>query len=114
MATKNNPGAYDCHASAKPDEPLFTLIARDPTFAAVIQLWSVLRARVTDQGADSAQTGEAQQCALAAIQYAGRLGKVAQCQQAIKLAGMMIDSLHVQEAVALAVLESQKAAVRGG
>ena len=29
MGTKNNPGDYDCHAAAKPDEPVFTLRAHD-------------------------------------------------------------------------------------
>lgn len=40
MGTKNNPGRYDCYAKAEPDEPMFTLLARDPTAPAAVRLWA--------------------------------------------------------------------------
>jgi hypothetical protein len=45
MATKNNPGQYDCYANAGPDEPLFTLLGRDPMGPHLVELWRLLRAR---------------------------------------------------------------------
>lgn len=42
MGTKNEPGKFDCHAKAEPDEPLFTLIARDPFAARLVRLWASL------------------------------------------------------------------------
>ena len=30
MATKNNPGKFDCYTNAEPDEPMFILLGRDP------------------------------------------------------------------------------------
>ena len=43
MGTKNNPGSFDCHASADPDEPLFMLLARDPLAPFLVSIWSKLR-----------------------------------------------------------------------
>lgn len=39
MGTKQNPGRYDCYGKAEPDEPMFTLLARDPLAARVIRYW---------------------------------------------------------------------------
>ena len=39
MGTKNNPGQFDCYANAEPDEPLFTLLARDPAAPDAILEW---------------------------------------------------------------------------
>jgi hypothetical protein len=44
MATKANPGRYDCYANAEPDEPLFTLLARDPTAEFFVAAWAAVRA----------------------------------------------------------------------
>lgn len=44
MATKNNPGRYDCYANADPDEPLFVLLARDPSAEFFVAAWAALRA----------------------------------------------------------------------
>lgn len=44
MGTKNNPGQFDCHAAAEPDEPMFTLLARDKYAALLVRLWAALRA----------------------------------------------------------------------
>lgn len=43
MGTKNNPGKYDCHAKAAPDEPIFTLLGPDPLAGYLVALWSRLR-----------------------------------------------------------------------
>lgn len=40
MGTKNKPSAFDCYGKAKPDEPTFTLLARDPFFPALVRLWA--------------------------------------------------------------------------
>lgn len=45
MGTKRNPGAYDCYERAEADEPLFTLIARDPLAADLVRLWHQLRVK---------------------------------------------------------------------
>lgn len=44
MGTKNNPGQFDCHAKAEDEEPLFTLLARDPLAHGLVELWVHLRA----------------------------------------------------------------------
>ncbi len=41
MGTKNNPGKYDCYAKAEPDEPMFTLLARDPLAASSVRAWAI-------------------------------------------------------------------------
>jgi hypothetical protein len=43
MGTKTNPGKYDCIAKAEPDEPMFTLLARDPVAAHLVSIWAKLR-----------------------------------------------------------------------
>jgi hypothetical protein len=41
MGTKRNPGQYDCYAKAEPDEPMFVLLARDPTAPQLVRDWAV-------------------------------------------------------------------------
>ncbi len=43
MGTTNNPGRFDCHDAALPDEPLFTLLARDPVAPFLVSIWSSVR-----------------------------------------------------------------------
>jgi hypothetical protein len=43
MGTKNNPGQFDCYANALPDEPMFVLLARDPTFHRLVSKWASYR-----------------------------------------------------------------------
>lgn len=50
MGTKNNPGKYDCYVKAEPDEPLFTVLGRDPLGADFVALWAAMRAKA-DHGA---------------------------------------------------------------
>jgi hypothetical protein len=82
MGTKNNPGKFDCYENAKPDEPVFILLGRDPVACAVVHFWAILREQVAGRnGAGNLSTGdqeqihEARECALAMAQYAKDLGK---------------------------------------
>jgi hypothetical protein len=43
MATKNNPGRFDCYAAARPDEQMFTLLERDPMAPYLVAIWAQLR-----------------------------------------------------------------------
>lgn len=45
MTTKINPGKFNCYASAMPDEPIFTILGRDPAFPATVLFWREERAR---------------------------------------------------------------------
>ena len=43
MGTKNEPGEYDCHGRAHPDEPYFELLGRDRTAHHLVLIWTTLR-----------------------------------------------------------------------
>lgn len=60
MGTKNNPGEFDCYEAAKPDEPMFVLLARDPWAPILVELWASLRSSVEG---DSPKVYEAKRCA---------------------------------------------------
>lgn len=45
MATKTNPGEFPCYAAALPDEPIFTILGRDPAGPATLRFWASERAR---------------------------------------------------------------------
>lgn len=60
MGTKNNPGQYDCYAKAAPDEPLFTLRAKDPLAPMLVRLWAL---RAEKAGAEPEKVTEARACA---------------------------------------------------
>lgn len=62
MGTKNVPGAFDCYAKAEPDEPMFTLLARDPTAPALVRIW-VAMSRAA--GRTGEKIAEAEACAVA-------------------------------------------------
>lgn len=40
MGTKLNPGEFDCYANAKPDEPMFVLLARDDNAPSIVRTWA--------------------------------------------------------------------------
>jgi hypothetical protein len=61
MATKNNPGAYDCYANAFPDEPMFVLLARDRTAPSTVRYW--VQQRQMEGKTDQAKLDEALACA---------------------------------------------------
>lgn len=67
MATKQNPGKYDCYAKAEPDEPMFILLGRDKHAPTLIWLWAVLR-EFDDE--DPAKVGEARQCVADMMEWA--------------------------------------------
>lgn len=60
MATKNNPGKFDCYANADPDEPMFVLLARDKHAVALIWLWCTLRELDNE---DPTKVADARACA---------------------------------------------------
>lgn len=43
VGTASTPGAYDPLASARPDEPIFSLMARDPDAPPTVTFWAQLR-----------------------------------------------------------------------
>lgn len=59
MATKANPGKFDCYANAAPDEPLFVLRSTDPVAPQLVRIWAALRA---DSHYDAALALEDAQC----------------------------------------------------
>jgi hypothetical protein len=61
MATKNNPGPFDCYANAAPDEPMFVLLARDWTAPSVVREW--VRQRVGEGVTAQSKLAEALACA---------------------------------------------------
>jgi hypothetical protein len=67
MGTKNEPGMFDCYANAEPDEPMFTLLARDPQASYLIAQWAHHLSILIDKGekpeSDRAQVKEAFRCA---------------------------------------------------
>lgn len=66
MATKNNPGKFDCYANAEADEPMFILLGRDKHAPLLVKLWADLRAM---DGEDIAKVTEAIQCSTAMIRF---------------------------------------------
>lgn len=75
MGTKNNPGKFDCHSRAEPDEPMFVLLGRDPTASLVVTFWRAVRAQLGKDGFESEKSLEAKQCAVAMEQWARSHGK---------------------------------------
>ena len=73
MATKNNPGQFDCYANAHPDEPMFVLLGRDKHAAALVRMWAIMR-HADGEHIDKVQ--EAFACAELMRQYASNLGKL--------------------------------------
>jgi hypothetical protein len=43
MGSKLNPGVSDCYAEALPDEPMFVLLARDPSAPEILEQWAAAR-----------------------------------------------------------------------
>ena len=77
MATKNNPGAFDCYYNAHPDEPMFVLLGRDRHAAGLVRLWALLRHREWERGGnvDCDKIEEALKCADAMDAWVQSLGK---------------------------------------
>jgi len=71
MATKQNPGQFDCYANAKDDEPMFVLLGRDKAAPAAVRFWALERIKTGKNRATDQQIVEARECADAMEQYAG-------------------------------------------
>jgi len=83
MGTKNDPGKFDCYVAALPDEPMFVLLGRDPLAPILITMWATLRERMqgrTDEVLE--KTREARRCASVCHDWAERLGKRVELEQA--------------------------------
>jgi hypothetical protein len=69
MGSKQNPGAYDCYANALADEPMFVLLARDPSAPHLVRQWAMCRHMEIQYGlrpvSDNGAAGEAYGCARA-------------------------------------------------
>lgn len=67
MGTKNQPGKFDCYKNAMPDEPMFTLLARDPSAPALVEQWGRIREAAIRAGerpeSDEGAVAEAYGCA---------------------------------------------------
>jgi hypothetical protein len=74
MSTKANPGPNSCYDRALLDEPIFTLLGRDPTAPFVVLFWAKMR-NVMFGDAEIAQCTEAQACAEQMRDWAMKLGK---------------------------------------
>jgi len=73
MATKDNPGAFDCYANAKNDEPMFVLLARDKASPAAVRYWCLERIKTGKNSISDPQITEAYQCATAMEEYQAKL-----------------------------------------
>ena len=65
MGTKNNPGQFDCYDAAEDDEPMFTLLARDPMAPSLVRTWAEARRQRGRSQRDIDKADEAEQCAAA-------------------------------------------------
>jgi hypothetical protein len=72
MGTKENPGVFDCYANAKPDEPMFVLLGRDPMAGVLVRQWAAWREA---RGESKEKVAEARACADSLDAYCKSLGK---------------------------------------
>ncbi len=86
MATKSNPGKFDCYEKAEPDEPMFVLLARDKHAPCLVWLWSVLRE--LDQE-NPEKVKEARQCVVDMMKWQSDRGKKVSGTGEAVLAGVL-------------------------
>lgn len=86
MATKNNPGPFDCYKNAEPDEPMFILLGRDKHAPCLVWLWAALREL---DGEDPKKVEEARQTVVAMMNWSSQLGKEVHGIGAATLVGVM-------------------------
>lgn len=89
MATKNNPGRFDCYQNAEPDEPMFVLLGRDPCAAAAVLFWIELR-RIAGCNDDYEKINEAVICSNVMAGWATKLGKDEKVQKAYEAMGQKL------------------------
>lgn len=80
MATKNNPGKYDCYENADPDEPMFILLGRDPDGPRLVDEWANAR---ENRGYNPEKVAEARQCAESMRQWLAKIGRTETAMRAI-------------------------------
>lgn len=73
MATKEKPGEFDCYANAKPDEPMFVLLARDKASPSAVRYWALERIKTGKNRVSDPQIVEAYACAVAMEEYQAKL-----------------------------------------
>lgn len=103
MGTKDNPGDFDCYAKAAPDEPLFTLLARDPLAPAVVEAWAdarhtdaLMRGNLADQ-----KVIEAYQCAASMRQWRiAKKGRTTHERPAMNNESQKLEPLNTREVAA--------------
>lgn len=86
MGTKSNPGLFDYHTAAEPDEPLFVLLGRDKHAPCIVWLWAALREL---DGEDPAKVKEARECVVNMLEWQHAHGKKAVGFSQATLAGVM-------------------------
>lgn len=75
MGTKNNPGKFDCYAKAHPDEPMFTLLGRDPVAPVLVRMWITLRSRTADGEREREKLQEAHEVCRALEAWCRSIGR---------------------------------------
>jgi hypothetical protein len=50
VATKNNPGTFDCYDKLEPDEPYFLVRAKDVQAPALVRAWAKERRLMIERG----------------------------------------------------------------
>ena len=73
MGTKNSPGKFDCYDAAKPDEPMFILLARDPDASKLVREWAEMR--IARDGGVTEKSQEAFDCANAMDRWRASAGE---------------------------------------
>jgi len=81
MTTKSEPSPFSCYDRAEPNEPIFTLLGRDPMAGILIRLWVKLR---EEAGEDRAKLEDALACAAACERWAISKGKLARVEAAVE------------------------------
>ena len=75
MGSKMAPGAFDCYDDARPDEPMFTLLGRDPHAPNLVRQWAKERAEAIARGdkphTDALKVTEAYECAASMERWRG-------------------------------------------
>jgi|SRR5579859_2206844 hypothetical protein len=95
MGTKRNPGRFDCYAKAKPDEPMFVLLGRDPMAPVLVRLWAKLRERL-GEGSDT--VAEARGLALDMDRWLTEAGKLARKDEAERaLLHVIVEGIDLDE-----------------
>jgi len=97
MATKNKPGKWDCYSRAEPDEPMFVLLGRDPTAAAMVVAWACIHAIRKPDELD--KTREALTCARDMFLWCKKVGKEPLSFTELDRLAEKVDSLVSEEKI---------------